>query len=141
MTRRNHERPRVASWIGALLERLRERVPAAQRVEPEAPPAPAPDPVQPGPSSAQGSWERWAPPLAAWLRRHQNALLAGAIGLGIVLMIIHWSGSPRDGNARANLPRPASASGRHGSEPPPPPEPRADASPGRGDRETLPADR
>jgi hypothetical protein len=124
---RNRERPRVASWIGALLERLLERVRTTQREQPEAPPAPAPDPVQPGPSAAQGSWARWAPPLAAGLRRHQNALLAGAIGLGIVLMIIHWSGSPRDGNARANLPRPALTSGRNASEPPRP-EPRADAS-------------
>ncbi|HEX9291569.1 MAG TPA: hypothetical protein VF904_18770 [Anaeromyxobacteraceae bacterium] len=28
------------------------------------------------------------------LARYQNALLAAVIGLGILLMIIHWAGSP-----------------------------------------------
>ena len=60
---------------------------------------------------------RQALKLWARLRRHQNALLAVLLGLGILLMVIHWSGSSQ-----------RSASAQFGARPAPPAAAHADAS-------------
>ena len=57
----------------------------------------------------------WARAMSAWVhgsgplrllaraRRHPNALLAALLGIGILLMVLHWAGAPpgesRDGPA------------------------------------------
>ncbi len=55
--------------------------------------------------------------LWARLRRHQNALLGVLLGLGILLMVIHWSGS-----------RQAAAPSQLGAHPTPPAAAHADPS-------------
>lgn len=60
---------------------------------------------------------RHALKLWARLRRRQNALLAVLLGLGILLMVIHWSGS-----------RQRSAPSQVGAPTPPPAAAHADAS-------------
>ena len=66
-------------------------------------------------TSAPTAWLRGSGPLRllARARRHPNALLAAIIGLGVLLMVIHWSGS-----ARSLSPQRAPAHGAAGVEAP-----------------------
>ncbi len=70
---------------------------------------------------------RHALKLLARLRRRQNALLAVLLALGILLMVIHWSGS-----------RQRSALSQLGAHPPAPAAVHADASGDAGGERTGP---
>jgi hypothetical protein len=66
-------------------------------------------------TSALTAWWRGSGPLRllARARRHPNALLAAIIGLGVLLMVIHWSGSAQSQSAQR-----AAAHGVAGAEAP-----------------------
>ena len=83
--------------------------------------------------------------LAAAVRRHQNALLTIVIALGIVLMIIHWSGSGQAAPGRRGSSRPAPEDSRRSEAPlhresrpgvPAAPAPVADEAPPEQERST-----
>ncbi len=75
------------------------------------------------PASATATWLRGSGPLRllARARRYPNAFLAALIGLGVLLMVIHWSGSSQahapqrvaaHGATRAEAPRREAPAGR-----------------------------